>query len=153
MAISTRGRYGVRALLAIVKANGPLSTAHISKLEDISLPYLEQIFNKLKRAGIVRAKRGAQGGYLLSRPAETISVGEIIAILDGPVKFSQCHHPDHEEECEKKDICASRRFWSDLENDVNSKLHKTSLQDLKNIETGLIEQVQAHDSEANLLRS
>ncbi len=153
MAISTRGRYGVRALLAIVKADGPLSTTHISKLEDISLPYLEQIFNKLKRAGIVSAKRGAQGGYLLSRPAEKISVGEIISILDGPVKFSQCHHPEHEEDCEKKDICASRRFWSDLENDVNSKLYKTSLQDLKNIETGLIEQVQAHDGPANLLRS
>ncbi len=136
-----------------MKADGPLSTAHISKLEDISLPYLEQIFNKLKRAGVVSAKRGAQGGYILARAPEKISVGEVIAILDGPVKFSQCHHPEHEEECEKKDICASRRFWSDLENDVNSKLYKTSLQDLKNIETGLIEQVQAHDSEANLLRS
>lgn len=139
-------------MLAIVKANGPLSTAAISKIEDISLPYLEQIFNRLKRAGIVCAKRGAQGGYLLSRPADKISVGEVIAILDGPVKFSQCHHPEHEEDCERKDICASRRFWSDLENDVNSKLYKTSLQDLLNIETGLIQQVQAHDSETNLLR-
>lgn len=139
-------------MLAIVKANGPLSTATISKIEDISLPYLEQIFNRLKRAGIVRAKRGAQGGYLLSRPADKISVGEVIAILDGPVKFSQCHHPEHEEDCERKDICASRRFWSDLENDVNSKLYKTSLQDLLNIETGLIQQVKAHDGEANLLR-
>lgn len=142
MAISTRGRYGVRALMAIVKAESPLSTARISKQEDISLPYLEQIFNRLKKAGVVSAKRGAQGGYQLSRPAEKISVGEIIAVLDGPVKFSQCHNPEHEEDCEKKDICASRRFWSDLENDVNSKLFKTSLQDLINLEAGLIKQVQ-----------
>lgn len=153
MAISTRGRYGIRALLAIVKANRPLSTARISKIEDISLPYLEQIFNKLKRAQIILSRRGAQGGYVLARPAEEISVGEVIAVLDGPVKFSQCHNPEHEEECEKRDICASRRFWSDLEADVNSKLYKTSLQDLKNIEAGLIEQVQAKTDEANLLRS
>ncbi|MCC6963565.1 MAG: Rrf2 family transcriptional regulator [candidate division Zixibacteria bacterium] len=153
MAISTRGRYGIRALLAIVKANRPLSTARISKLEDISLPYLEQICNRLKRAGIVLSRRGAQGGYILARPANKISVGEVIAILDGPVKFGQCHNPEHEEECEKRDICASRRFWSELESDVNSKLYRTTLQDLKDLEAGLIEQVQAKSNEPNLLRS
>lgn len=141
MAISTRGRYGVRALLAIVKAEEPLSTAKIAGGEDISLPYLEQIFNKLKRARIIKSKRGAHGGFMLARPAEKISVGEVIAVLDGPVEFGHCHHPDHEEDCEKRDICASRRFWSELEQDVNSKLYSTTLQDLKDIEAGLIEQV------------
>ncbi len=146
MAISTRGRYGVRALLAIVKANRALSTAKIAKSEEISLPYLEQIFNKLKHAGLVTAKRGAQGGYVLARDAEQISVGDIIAVLDGPVKFSHCHNPEHEEECDRRDTCVSRRFWGELEADVNSKLYKTTLADLHKLEQGLIEQVNSKTS-------
>ncbi len=141
MAISTRGRYGVRALLAIVKAEAPLSTAKIAGEEDISLPYLEQIFNKLKRAKIIKSKRGARGGFMLARSAKEISVGDVISVLDGPIEFGHCHHPEHEEDCERRDICASRRFWAELEQDVNSKLFSTTLQDLKDIEAGLIEQV------------
>jgi hypothetical protein len=93
VAISTRGRYGVRALLAIAKARHPLSTAKISQMEDISLPYLEQIFNRLKRAGLVLAKRGAQGGFDLSR--------------DGPVTFSHCHKPGQDKPCGRAEICPS----------------------------------------------
>ena len=152
MAISTRGRYGVRALLAIVKANRPLSTAQIAKLEDISPPYLEQIFNRLKRAGLVQAKRGAQGGYTLSKDAALVSIGDVIAVLDGPVKFSHCHHPDNDEdECEKRDYCASRQFWSDLENSVNTKLYNTTLLDLKNIETGLLAKSKDKSRAAHIL--
>jgi Rrf2 family protein len=128
-------------LLAIVKSEVPLSTARIAGEEDISLSYLEQIFNKLKRAKIIKSKRGAHGGFMLARPAEMISVGEVIAVLDGPIGFGHCHHPEHEENCEKRDICASRRFWAELEDDVNSKLYSTTLQDLKDLEAGLIEQV------------
>jgi Rrf2 family protein len=141
----------VRALLAIVKADEPLSTSAIAKLEDISLTYLEQIFNRLKRAGIVQAKRGAQGGYSLARPADKISIGDIIKVLDGPIKFSQCHNPDHEEECEKRDYCASRQFWSDLENTVNAKLYATTLQDLKDIETGLLKKSRGKSRAAHIL--
>ncbi|MCK4857366.1 MAG: Rrf2 family transcriptional regulator, partial [candidate division Zixibacteria bacterium] len=85
MRISTRGRYGVRALVAIVKAGKALSAAHIARSENLSPPYLEQIFNRLKRAGLINARRGAHGGYWLSRPANQISVGDVIEILDGPI--------------------------------------------------------------------
>jgi Rrf2 family protein len=151
VAISTRGRYGVRALLAIAKARRPLSTAKISQMEDISLPYLEQIFNRLKRGGLVLAKRGAQGGYDLSRPADKISVGDVVGILDGPVTFSHCHKPGHDAPCGRAEICASRQFWSELETTVNSKLFNTTLEDLTNIESGLLEKKRGTRSAANLL--
>lgn len=136
--ISTRGRYGLRALIAIVKAQKPLSTSQVARLENLSLPYLEQIFNRLKRAGVIKAKRGAKGGYLLSKPADQITVGDVIEILDGPVTFSHCHNADEAEHCEKAPICPSRLFWSSLENDINAKLYGTTLQDLKEVEQGLI---------------
>ena len=136
--ISTRGRYGLRALIAIVKAEKPLSTSQIAKLEKLSLPYLEQIFNKLKRAGLIHAKRGARGGYLLSKPAEQIRVGDVIEVLDGPITFSLCHDPEEAEKCEKAPVCPSRLFWSSLEDDINAKLFGTTLQDLKDVEQGLI---------------
>ena len=151
MAISTRGRYGVRALLAIVRARHPLSITRISQIESISLPYLEQIFNRLKRAGLVQAKRGAQGGYTLSRPPEEISIGDVVGILDGPVTFSHCHKPGQKEECSRAAVCASRKFWSELESTVNSKLFNTTLEDLRNVETGLLEQKRGITSAANLL--
>lgn len=151
MAISTRGRYGVRALLAIVRARRPLSTAKIAQIEDISLPYLEQIFNRLRRGGLVLAKRGAQGGYALSRPPQEISVGDVVRTLDGPVTFSHCHRAGHDEQCGRAEICASRRFWSELENTVNSKLFNTTLEDLTHIETGLLEKKRGINSAANIL--
>ncbi|MFH2057215.1 MAG: Rrf2 family transcriptional regulator [bacterium] len=136
--ISTRGRYGLRALIAIVKAEIPLSTAQIAHKENLSPPYLEQIFNRLKRAGVIKAKRGARGGYLLSRPADQITVGDVIEILDGPVTFSHCHNPEEAEHCERAPICPSRIFWSSLESDINAKLYGTTLQDLKEMEQGLL---------------
>lgn len=142
MAISTRGRYGVRALVAIVKADKPLSTSQIARMERLSPPYLEQIFNRLKRAGLITAKRGAHGGYMLSRPADQISVGDIVEVLDGPVTFSHCHQPDSETDCEKAAFCPSRVFWSSLEDDINEKLYGTTLQDLKDLEEGLLQETQ-----------
>jgi Rrf2 family protein len=151
MAISTRGRYGVRALLAIAAANRPLSTTKIAKLEDISLSYLEQIFNRLKRAGLIHAKRGAQGGFSLSRPPQQITVGDVIRILDGPVRFAHCHKAERETECDRAAYCVSRRFWTDLEDTVNMKLSNTTLQDLKNIESGLVKRNRGKHSATNLL--
>jgi Rrf2 family transcriptional regulator, cysteine metabolism repressor len=151
LSISTRGRYGVRALLAIARAKRPLSTTKIAQIEDISLPYLEQIFNRLKKGGLVQAKRGAQGGYALSRPPDEISVGDVVRTLDGPVMFSHCHKPGRAETCGRAEICASRQFWSELENTVNSKLFNTTLEDLTHIETGLLEQKRGMNSATNLL--
>ncbi len=151
MSLSTRGRYGVRAMLAMARAKRPLSTVQISRMEDISLPYLEQIFSRLRRGGLVQAKRGAQGGYALARPAEEISVGQIVSVLDGPITFSHCHRPGHEEDCVRREICASRKFWADLENTINTKLFNTTLEDLRNVETGLLEKKRGISSATNIL--
>jgi len=136
MAISTRGRYGVRALLAVARADKAISSSTVSREENLSLSYLEQIFNRLKHAGLIKAKRGAHGGYTLARPAEEITVGEVIEVLDGPVKFSQCHL-QNEEECDRRDTCVSHLFWSSLEQDVNKKLYSTSLKDLSEMENNI----------------
>lgn len=151
MAISTRGRYGVRALLAIASTDKPLSTAKISSQEDISSSYLEQIFSRLRRAGLIRATRGAQGGFVLSRPAEQISVGDIIRVLDGPISFTHCHNQERESDCDRVEFCASRRFWNDLENTVNTKLFGTTLRDLKNIEGGFVKKHRGKRVASNLL--
>ncbi len=138
-------------MLALARARRPLSTARISQMEDISLPYLEQIFNRLKRAGIVRSKRGAQGGFDLSRPPAQISIGDVVHTLDGPVTFSHCHRPGEDESCARAEVCPSRHFWSELENTVNSKLLNTTLEDLTNIEAGLIKEKRGNRRAANLL--
>ncbi len=141
----------MRAMLAMARAKRPLSTVQISRMEDISLPYLEQIFSRLRRAGLVQARRGAQGGYALSRPPAEISVGDIVSVLDGPITFSRCHRPGQEEDCVRKEICASRKFWADLENDINSKLFSTSLDDLRQVESGLLEKKRGNAGATNIL--
>jgi len=99
---------------------------------------------------LVLATRGAQGGFDLSRPAAQISIGDVVCTLDGPVTFSHCHKPGQNEPCGRAEICPSRQFWSELENTVNSKLFNTTLEDLTNIETGLIEKKRGTSSAANL---
>ena len=87
MRLSTKTRYGVRAVfdIAFHEAGGPAQAKDIARREDIPLRYLEQIFQDLRRAGIVDSKRGPRGGYYLRKPAETIRLGDIVRALQGPI--------------------------------------------------------------------
>lgn len=86
MAITTRGRYGLKAMLelALHEADGPLPLRRIAAMQDLPEHYLEQLMAPLRKAGLVRSVRGAQGGYLLAREPERITVGEVLRVLDGP---------------------------------------------------------------------
>ncbi len=94
MKLSTRGRYALRAMidLAQIQCNNskPISLRDISVRQEISLQYLEQLFNKLKKANLVKSTRGAGGGYLLAREAEKINAGEIISAVEGPIVLVDC---------------------------------------------------------------
>lgn len=86
MKISKKAYYGLRATLSLVKAKKPLSIHTIATSEHLPEDYLEKILQKLRSAGIVEAKKGVEGGYLLARPANKISVWDIVYELDGPIK-------------------------------------------------------------------
>ena len=92
MKLSTKGRYGVKAMvdLAIHYGGSPVSIKSISQRQNISEYYLEQLFSSLRKAKLIKSIRGAQGGYILNRQPEDITVSDIIEVLEGPIEISDC---------------------------------------------------------------
>jgi Rrf2 family protein len=134
MNISTRGRYGLRALLELsnLAKEGPVNLRNLSVKQKMSIDYLEQIFNKLKKAGIVQSVRGAKGGYLLALDEDKITVRQIINALDGPFSISHCDKPDlREKSCTGPTTCISRILWKELEGKIDEILSSITLKDLK----------------------
>jgi len=132
MKISTQGRYGLRALvdLATNKNSGAIPLREISSREDISERYLEQLFAKLRKAGIVRSVRGAHGGYLINHSLEEITVGDIIRVLEGSIVPVECVNDDVED-CERSSSCVAQEVWRELKNQVDDYLDSITLLDLK----------------------
>jgi Rrf2 family protein len=140
MNISTRGRYGLRALLEIATQpkGRPLAIRDISEKQQMSVTYLEQILHKLKKAGIVRSRRGAKGGYVLSRDVNKITVSQIINALDGPISISYCDIPGlREKSCVGPEACVSRILWKRLEDLIDNALSSVTLADLQKEASGL----------------
>ncbi|MGD8497580.1 MAG: Fe-S cluster assembly transcription factor [Chromatiales bacterium] len=113
MKLSTKGRYAVTAMmdLAIHDKIGPVTLADISQCQGISLSYLEQLFAKLRRAGLVEGVRGPGGGYRLARPSDQISVASVIAAVDESVEVTRCNG---EEDCQDGQRCLTHELWDDL---------------------------------------
>jgi Rrf2 family cysteine metabolism transcriptional repressor len=133
MNFSTRGRYGLRALadMALHATEGPVALRVVAERQNISESYLEQVFTILRKAGLVRSIRGAQGGYELSRPAKDITAGEILCILEGPIVPVHCVDMSNSKTgCENEKACITRPFWEELRDNINSFLDQTSLQDI-----------------------
>lgn len=141
MKLTTRGRYGLKALVDIAISAPPPETAadaseskqyasiaYLAQQQGISEAYLEQIMGSLKRAGLVVTARGAQGGYSLSRPAEEISVLDILSVLEGTT-LVDCVGTDGAE-CENVCICSARPLWLRLQNKINAVLRETTLRDM-----------------------
>lgn len=134
MNISTRGRYGLRALLEIAKTpkEGPVNIRDISRKQKMSVTYLEQILHRLKKAGLIESVRGAKGGYLLAKKENKITVREIIDVLDGPLSFAYCDTPElREKSCTGPETCVSRILWKRLEDNLSRMLSEITLADLK----------------------
>ncbi|HHJ12650.1 MAG TPA: Fe-S cluster assembly transcriptional regulator IscR [Chromatiales bacterium] len=113
MKLSTKGRYAVTAMmdLAIYGSAGPVTLADISQCQGISLSYLEQLFAKLRKAGLVEGVRGPGGGYRLARPANQISVAQIITAVDESVDMTRCKG---EANCQDGESCLTHELWMDL---------------------------------------
>ncbi|MGX8709229.1 MAG: RrF2 family transcriptional regulator [bacterium] len=132
MKISTKGRYGLRALidLAMNSGEGCVSLSGISQRQDLSLNYLESIFASLKRAGIVIGIAGAQGGYVLAKPAEEITLRDIMTVLEGDMSV-------YDNLGERTSIRSflNRSVWDVIDHSVDEVLTGTTLEDvLKDIE-------------------
>ena len=134
MNISTRGRYGLRALLEIAARpdQEPVTIRDISRRQQMSVTYLEQILHKLKKAGLVKSIRGARGGYLLAREEDKITVSQIINALDGPIAISYCDVPQmREKSCVGPSACVSRTLWRKLEELIEDALSSVTLADMR----------------------
>lgn len=134
MNISTRGRYGLRALLEIAAQpdEEPVTIKGISRRQQMSVSYLEQILHRLKKAGIVKSIRGAKGGYVLARRGDKITVSQVISALDGPISISYCDSPQlREKSCIGPSACVSRILWKRLEDVIKDTLSSVTLADLR----------------------
>ncbi len=132
MRLSSKGRYGVRAMLdvAIHEGMGPVSIKSISQREGISINYLEQIFNKLRKGGLVKSVRGPGGGFLLSLEAGETKIMGIMKALGEVVTPVYCLDNKEGTNCKYITDCPSRLLWRELGDKIKEVLEETSLEDL-----------------------
>jgi len=133
MRLSTQSRYGVRAIFDIAYNSEGLETQvkDISRRQGISPRYLEQIFQKLKKAGIVGSKRGPSGGYFLNKKPDEITVGEIVRITEGGIEPVLCISPeDSSQPCDRLGECVTRLIWSEAGNKLKEYFDSVSIKDL-----------------------
>ena len=133
MRLSTKGRYGVRAMfeLALNYHHGAISLKKIAGRQGISEKYLEHLFASLKKARLLLSTRGAQGGYQLARPPAEITVGDIIRVLEGTVSVSECSLENPGEEvCSRMDQCVVQKVWVKVTDRINEVLDGITLEDM-----------------------
>lgn len=118
--------------IALQHAKGPVPIHVIAEHQNLSSRYLEQLLIPLKQNGLVKSVRGSQGGYILGREADKITVGDIIRALEGPISPVDCVNELNPDECDRAEFCVTRRIWSKLRDSMNQVLDSYSLEDLKN---------------------
>jgi Rrf2 family cysteine metabolism transcriptional repressor len=132
MKLSTKGKYGVRAVFEIARhyGNGPISIKEIAERQGISFSYLEQILHKLGKAGLIDSVRGPAGGYLLARQPSQLTIGDIVRVLEGPIALSHCLEPGESADCYKADDCVARMVWAKVGAKIEEALDSISFDDL-----------------------
>jgi Rrf2 family protein len=137
MKLSTRTRYGLRAMIELASygSTGPIMVRKIAEKQQISKKYLDIIFTSLKLAGLVRAIRGATGGFLLTRPPEDIVVGDIVAALEGSLAPVECCTSP--EICDRSGTCAAQQVWQDMQAAIGEVLNNLTLADLVERQAGM----------------
>lgn len=129
MKLSTKGRYGVKAMvdLAIHYGEAPISIKSISQRQNISEYYLEQLFSSLRKAKLIKSIRGAQGGYVLNKLPEEITISNIMDVLEGPIEISDCVDGVI---CHNVDCCATRLLWQKIKNSIDEVTNSVTLKDI-----------------------
>ena len=132
MRLSTKGRYAVMAMVDLAKHSGgePVSLAEIAERQEISLSYLEQLFAKLRKGGLVNSQRGPGGGYLLAYAAAETRISDIILAVDEPIRATRCT-PGAPVGCRgNKSRCLTHDLWEELGNQIHLYLSSVSLADV-----------------------
>lgn len=130
MRFSAKERYGIRAMIDLAKSSAehPLSAKTIADRQGISIDYLEQIFSRLRRAGLLKSVRGARGGFYLASPAEDISVWDVVNAIGEPISPSPCTSASGEvTHCHRMEVCRARILWEDIAMGMKELLEKTKL--------------------------
>ncbi|MBV8300434.1 MAG: Rrf2 family transcriptional regulator [Candidatus Dormibacteraeota bacterium] len=133
MRVSSKAHYGLRMMTEFARGygHGPLSIAEVARVEHLPLAYLEQLAAQLRRGGLVESTRGVHGGYSLTRPAEDITVLEVVRILEGEVSPVECVASGYVSgTCVREGECASRGLWQRLKQSIDAVLSETTLADL-----------------------
>ena len=136
MKLSTKGRYGVKAMvdLAINYGEAPVSIKTISERQSISEYYLEQLFSPLRKAKLIKSIRGAQGGYVLNKEPKDITVADIMDVLEGPIEIAECVDGTA---CDNVDCCATTLLWKKIKNSIDDVMESVTLQDIVNDYNGI----------------
>ena len=132
MKLSTKGRYGLRAMIDLARYSEkePVSISSIAARQDISERYLEQLVGILKKAGLVRSIRGATGGYVLARGACEISVGDVLRALEGSLEPVKCAAFDPEEGCMASGGCVTKYVWQKINESITRTVDEMNLEEL-----------------------
>jgi len=136
MRLSTKGRYAVMALTDLANRQGAdemvraVSLADIASRQEISLSYLEQLFARLRRRGLVHSVRGPGGGYRLARPAEETNIAEIVLAVDEPLKATRCAKLGGKGCMANGERCATHDLWEEMGRQIHSYLASVSLRDV-----------------------
>jgi len=130
MKLSSRTRYGTRAMFALAQAypDRAVSVRELARNQQLSPKYLEQIVAALKTAGLLKAARGMHGGYTLARPPETIKLSDILRVLEGPCQIVDC--VEDARSCRMSEVCPTRETWIEVKQAIDGVLERTTLQDL-----------------------
>jgi len=130
MKISTRSRYGIRALISLALSDnkGPVPLKQIASKDCIPFMYLQKLAAPLVSGGILRASRGINGGVWLAKPARNIKLSEVVNLLEGPIMPVDCL--DENSDCKRSSYCAAREIWYELKVAIDDVLETTTIQDL-----------------------
>jgi Rrf2 family protein len=132
MKISTKGEYGIRALMELTQrfGSGYIQSTEIATARNVPENYLYQLLITLRKAGLIRSRRGPQGGHMLARSPERISLAEAIIALEGPLALTSCAQDEMDDECGFKEQCVIRDVWRRVTQAAEGILEQTNLADL-----------------------
>ena len=132
MKLSTRARYGLKALidLGVNSGNDTVSLQSIAQRQQISVSYLEQLMAMLKKAGLVKSSRGAYGGYQLGKPANEISVGDVLRVLEGSLDAASCPGIENDGSCNGSDVCVAKIVWQRINDSITNAVDTLMLDQL-----------------------
>ena len=132
MKLSTKGRYGLRALIDLAQYSEiePVSISSIASRQGISERYLEQLMTLLKKAGLIKSIRGAGGGYVLAKEMNEISVGDVLRALEGSLEPVECSANNQKEVCQAADGCVTKYVWQKINESINRTVDEINLKQL-----------------------